>query len=85
MEVWEVLNKAKHDAGLSDRALSEKVSRSSGYFSALKAQKRALKAATLARLLGACGYALAAVPFEALTSNALVIDADGKSGDQDAS
>lgn len=84
MELWDVVNKVKADSGLSDRALSERLRRSSGYFSALKAQNKDPQTSTVVRMLGACGYALAAVPVDALPDDALVIDAGGGDAAGDA-
>ena len=73
MELWDVVNKVKADSGLSDRALSERLRRSSGYFSALKAQNKDPQTSTVVRILGACGYVLAALPGDSVPPDALVI------------
>ena len=85
MELWEVLDNVKRLAGLSDRALSERMRRSSGYYSALKAQNRDLQYGTVVRILGACGYVLAALPADRVPDGALVIGSGAEGDDQDAS
>ena len=73
MQLWDMLDNVKRSSGLSDRAISERLSRSIGYFSALKANKGDLQTSTVVNMLDAMGYGLFVAPVEQIPNDAMRI------------
>lgn len=82
---WEVLLAAGYQNGMTAAAICEKMGLSRAYISKGKTTGTIPLIDTAARLLGACGYVLTAVPDDAVPPGALVIETGADSNDQDAS
>ena len=74
MDFWETLYTAADNAGVPTTKIGPKLGLSRGYIAACKAQGVTPGLVNAARLLGACGYVLAALPADQLPDGALVID-----------
>ena len=72
---WQVLLAAANRNGYTMTAICEKLGLSRAYISKGKTTGTVPLVDTAARLLGACGYALAAVPADNVPDDALVITA----------
>ena len=77
MNYWGILYAAANNAGVPTTKIGPNLGLSRGYVAACKAQGVTPGLDTAARLLGACGYVLAAVPADSVPDGALVVDAPG--------
>lgn len=80
MSFWEVLLTAAYRNDQTAAAVCEKLGLSRAYISKGKTTNTAPKITTAARLLGACGYVLAALPADDVPAGALVIAAGDDGG-----
>lgn len=74
---WDVLLTAVYRNGLTAAAVCEKLGLSRAYISKGKGTNTTPLVDTAARLLGACGYVLAALPGDSVPPDALVIQSGG--------
>ena len=74
MNYWEVLYTAADNVGVNTTDIGPKLGMSRGYISAAKAKGAIPSVSNAARFLGACGYALCAVPDDDIPESALVIN-----------
>lgn len=84
MKFWDILYTAADNAGIPTTKIGPKLGLSREYVAVGKNKGVDPSTATAARLLGACGYVLAAIPAEVLPSGALVLSG-ADSSDQGAS
>jgi len=74
MKTNELIKTACHNAGLSYIAASRAMGRNDNFIAATVNRNSVPKADTLAAMMDACGYVLAAVPADDVPGTALVID-----------
>ena len=74
MKAYEAVKRAAELAGVSLAKASRSLDKPDNYISNGAARGSTPKADTLAAMLGACGYVLAAVPAEDVPASALVVD-----------
>ena len=74
MEFWDVLYTAAEKSGIPTTHIGEKLGLNRAYVAVGKNKGTDIGTSKAARLLGACGYVLAALPADDLPPGALVID-----------
>ena len=75
MKFWEILYTAANNAGIPTTKIGPKLGLSREYVATGKSKEVDPSTTTAARLLGACGYVLAALPADRVPDDALVIEA----------
>lgn len=78
LKASDTIKKAADNAGYSLRGVSQALGKSPNYIASSVGRGSNMQADTLAGALAVCGYALAAVPFDSVPPDALVIDAPGE-------
>ena len=80
MNYWEVLDAAAAAAGVPTTHIGPAVGLNRAYVAGGRNRGGSPTVATAARLLGACGYVLAALPVDAVPDGALVLGPDAPGG-----
>lgn len=78
MNTKEVIENASQKAGKSYKTISNEINRSNNFLSNTLGRGSTPQADTLANVLDACGYKLAAIPADEVPASALVIDPTNK-------
>ena len=78
MDAMDALKQAANNAGIPLMHIGRKMGVADNYVNKTIARGSVPKCDTMARMLGVCGYVLAAIPNNDIPNNAIVITADEK-------